>query len=98
MSKKKLMVLALAVLCTLLVTGVALSMSSTNFRLDWFTPLTGGGGGAATSSNYAANLTVGQSVTGLAASTHHRGCLGYWCAADMEVESRVFLPSVLRNH
>jgi hypothetical protein len=70
-------------------------MSSTNYRLDWFTPLTGGGGGAASSTNYAVNLTVGQSGIGASDSTDYSACLGYWCGTA--VEHRVYLPLVLRN-
>ena len=66
-----------------------------NCRLDWFTPLTGGGGGPASSTNYAVNLTVGQSAIGASASANYEGCLGYWCGTA--VEYRVYLPLVLRN-
>ena len=45
----------------------------------------------ASSTNYADNLTVGQS-----ASTNYGGCLGYWCGAD--VEHKIYLPLVLRNY
>jgi hypothetical protein len=95
MSKRTLIVIAGALLCGLLLAGVALAMESDNYRLDWFTPLTGGGGGAASSTNYAVNLTVGQSVIGTSDGTDYGGCLGYWCGAA--VEYRIFLPLVLRN-
>jgi hypothetical protein len=65
-----------------------------NYRLDWFTPLTGSGG-PASSANYAVNLTVGQSAIGASSSTNYGSCLGYWCGAA--VEYRIFLPLVLRN-
>jgi hypothetical protein len=84
-----------ALLCLALLASVALAMSSTNYRLDWFTPLTGGGGGAASSASYAVNFTVGQSVVGASTSANYGGCLGYWCAG--EVEHQVFLPLVLRD-
>ncbi|RLC84313.1 MAG: hypothetical protein DRI79_13060 [Chloroflexi bacterium] len=95
MTKRTLIVIAGAVLCTLLLAGVALAMSSDNYRLDWFTPLTGGGGGAASSTNYAVNLTVGQTVIGVSESPHYQGCLGYWCG---EFEHRVYLPLLLRDY
>ena len=72
-------------------------MSSDNYRLDWFIPLTGGGGGAADSTNYAINLTVGQSATGTSSSTNYGGCLGYWCGATAAGEFRVYLPLVLKH-
>ncbi len=91
--KRKVILLTLAVL--LLLTSSVLAMSSTNYRLDWFTPLTGGGGGASNSTNYAVNFTVGQSAIGTSSSTNYGGCLGYWCGIR---EYRVFLPLVLRNY
>ncbi len=60
----------------LLLTGSVLAMSSTNYRLNWFTPLTGGGGGAASSTNYAANFTVGQSAIGASTGATYNACLG----------------------
>jgi len=70
-------------------------MSSDHYRLDWFVPLTGSGG-AANSAHYAVNFTVGQSVIGASASTHYKGCLGFWCGAAAQY--RVYLPLVLRNY
>jgi hypothetical protein len=84
---------ALAIL--LLLAAGALAMYSTNYRLDWFTPLTGGGGGRASSAHYAVNFTIGQSAIGASASTNYKGCLGYWCGAV--IPYRVYLPLVLRN-
>ena len=94
MSKRTMTTLVVVLLCTLLVSGVALSMSSTNYRLDWFTPLTGGGGGPANSAQYAADVTVGQPAIGVGASASHGACLGYWCGGEVEV--RVYLPALLR--
>ncbi len=79
----------------LLLAGGALAMSSANYRLDWFTPLTGGGGGPANSANYAVNFTVGQSAIGASTSTNYGVCLGYWCGAGEQY--RVYLPLVLRD-
>ena len=95
MSKRKLIVI-LCLLCGLLLASRALAMSSTNYRLDWFTPLTSGGGGLASSAHYAVNFTVGQSVTGASASANYKGCLGYWCGAV--IPYRINLPLVLRNY
>jgi len=95
MTKRTLIVIVGALLCGLLLAGVALAMESDNYRLDWFTPLTGGGGGAASSANYAVNFTVGQSAIGASSSTNYGGCLGYWCGAD--VEYKIYLPLVLQD-
>ena len=79
----------------LLLVGGVLAMSSDNYRLDWFTPLTSGGGGPASSTSYAVNLTIGQSAIGIFDSGSYGVCLGYWCSGA--TGSRVFLPLVLRN-
>ena len=84
----------LALIALLLLAGKVLAMSSDHYRLDWFIPLTGSGG-AASSTNYAVNLTVGQTVIGVSESPHYQGCLGYWCG---EFEHRVYLPLLLRNY
>nr|HID13717.1 hypothetical protein [Anaerolineae bacterium] len=89
-------VILLALIALLLLTGSVLAMSSDNYRLDWFTPLTGGGGGPSSSTNYAVNFTVGQTAIGTSSSTNYGGCLGYWCGAG--VEYKIFLPLVLRNY
>jgi len=92
--KRPVFLLALIVLLLLLSNAVS-AMKSTNYHLDWFTPLTGGGGRAASSTNYAANFTVGQSVVGVSSGTNHEVCLGYWCSGAMQY--RIYLPLVLRN-
>ncbi len=79
----------------LLLAGGALAMSSANYRLDWFIPVTGGGGGPANSAHYAVNFTVGQSAIGASNSTNYGACLGYWCGAGEQY--RLYLPLVLRN-
>ena len=79
----------------LLLAGSALAMESDNYKLDWFTPLTGSGGGAASSANYAINFTIGQTVIGTSDSASYEGCLGYWCGRA--AEHKIYLPLVLRN-
>ena len=94
MNKRKTLALLVALSCILL-TGRALAMSSDNYRLDWFTPLTGGGGGAASSANYAVNFTIGQTASDTSSSAGYEGCLGYWC--DTAGAYDVYLPLILRN-
>jgi hypothetical protein len=86
--------LILILIAFLLLVGSAVAMDSANYKLEWFTPLTGGGG-AASSTNYAVNLTVGQSAIGVSSSTSYEGCLGYWC--ESATGHTVYLPLVLRN-
>jgi hypothetical protein len=69
-------------------------MSSANYHLEWFTPLTSGGGGAASSANYAINLTIGQSVTGASSSANYQTGLGYWYGVASGY--RVYLPLILK--
>ena len=93
MNVQKTIALLVVSLCVLL-TGSALAMSSTNYRLDWFTPLTSGGGGAASSPNYAVNLTIGQTAIGGSSSTSYSVGLGYWYGAEQQL--RVYLPLVIK--
>ena len=86
----------LIVVALLLLAGGALAMESENYRLDWFTPLTGGGGGPASSAHYAVNLTVGQAAIGSPDSTHYWAGLGYWYGVD--VGYTIYLPLVLKNY
>jgi len=84
-----------ALVALLLLTDGVLAMSSANYRLDWFTPLTGGGGGPASSTNYAVNFTVGQTTSGSSASANYATGLGYWYGIS---EYRIYLPLVLRDY
>ena len=95
MDKRKTTAFIAITLCGLLFASSALAMSSANYRLDWFTPLTSGGGGSAGSASYSVNLTVGQTAIGSASSSSNHVCLGYWCGAVGQW--RVYLPLVLRQ-
>jgi hypothetical protein len=83
----------MALACALLLGARAWAMSSTTYRLDWFTPLNSSGGGPASSANYKANFTVGQTVIGKATSANYRIGLGYWYVLD---PASLFLPSIQR--
>jgi hypothetical protein len=95
MTERKSIVIAGALLCALLLGRMALAMSSDNYRLDWFTPVSGSGGGSASSDHYAVNFTVGQTVIGTSDSSNYEGCLGYWCGGAARY--RIYLPLVLRS-
>lgn len=94
MNKRLLVAIVLVLLGGLLLTQITLAMSSTNYRLDWFTPLTTGGGGAASSAHYALNLTVGQTASDISAGANYQASLGYWSSVTSQM--RVYLPIVLR--
>lgn len=84
----------LAVLAAALAVG-AVAMTSSNYRLDWFTPGTGNGGGTSTSSNYVAHFTVGQTAIGTMSSSNYGVNLGYWYGLVRIF--RRFLPIVMEN-
>ncbi|MBN2147239.1 MAG: hypothetical protein JW726_07615 [Anaerolineales bacterium] len=95
MKKHSIRLLIAVLLLSLLLAGGALAMTSDNYRLDWFTPLTGGGGGAASSEHYSANLTVGQTSISASASENYQARLGYWQGL---LFYRVRLPLVARGY
>lgn len=89
------MAILLTVAAFLLLAGSVLAMSSTNYALDWYTPLTGGGGGPSSSAGYAVNFTVGQTaIGGPSTSASYGACLGYWCGA---AQRTIYLPLVLKD-
>ncbi len=94
MNRKLLILLLLVLLCALWLAQGALAMSSTNYKLDWFIPLTSGGGGAVSSANYAANFTVGQTAIGASASTNYGVGLGYWYGTAGGY--KIYLPLILK--
>ena len=83
--------LLLLLIALVLVVNQTWAMFSTNYRLDWYTPLTSSGG-PASSTNYAGNFSVGQSVIGYASSTGYTAGLGYWYGAAGGY--RVYLPLI----
>jgi len=95
MNTRRLLPLAIVLLCVLALAGNVLAMRSDNYWLDWFTPLTGGGGGPMGSTNYAANLTVGQSAIGAVSSANYATGLGYWYGAAGGY--KIYLPLMMRN-
>jgi hypothetical protein len=94
MRKQLLIAIVGVLLGGLLLTQIALAMSSAGYQLDWFTPLTGGGGGSASSTHYAVMFTIGQTATGASTSTSYKTGLGYWYGVDGS--TRVYLPVILR--
>ena len=91
-TKRRAILLILAAL--LVLAHTALAMSSASYRLDWFTPLTSGGGGSASSTHYAADLTVGQVAIATSFSSHYGVGLGYWYGLIEWFQTH--LPLVLR--
>ncbi len=94
MKTKHWMLALLIISLALIVVHSAVAMSSANYRLDWFTALTGSGG-SSSSAHYAVNLTVGQTVIGPSTSAGYHVGLGYWYGTGMTY--RIYLPVVLRS-
>ena len=78
----KWIVVLVTIVCLVVAVSSALAMSSTNFGLDWFVPLTNGGGGVVKSTNCSVDLTVGQTVIGDTTSDNFKTRLGYWHCED----------------
>jgi hypothetical protein len=89
---KTLAILLLVVIILLLLAGPAMAMVSTQYHLDWFTPLTGSGG-SASSAHYNVYFTTGQAAQGdVQQSTNHKTGLGFWYARLVEL--RILVPAV----
>jgi hypothetical protein len=94
MRQRLLIAIVVVLLGGLLLAQIVLAMSSTHYKLDWFTPLTGGGGGATSSTHYVVNFTIGQSAYDASASTSYKAGLGYWYGAAGSY--RIYLPLLLK--
>jgi hypothetical protein len=90
--KRRAILLTLVLL--LLLTQAAGAMSSASFSLDWLLPLTGGSGGEVSSANYAANLTLGQTVADDSSSTNYAVHMGFW--QDFVNAVRLWLPMTVK--
>ncbi len=86
----------LILIALLWMASSALAMSSSHYRLDWFTPMTGSGGGPVSSAHYTASFTVGQSVTGASASQHYGSGMGYWYGW-LSNKLHIFLPVLAKS-
>jgi hypothetical protein len=95
MKDRKSLALLAALLCFLLLVGVALAQTSASYDLTW--NVIAGGGGPITGGGYAINSTIGQPVVGVAKDTGYELCSGFWCGAAV-VEYRIYLPIVLKNY
>jgi hypothetical protein len=89
-------VIFLTLLLLLLVVQNATALASTNYRLDWFIPMTTSSGVLSSSTNYAINYSLGQTVIGNSASTHYAIGLGYWNGLFQLV--RLYLPFISNIH
>lgn len=91
---KRTLIVALLIVgaCLVLATSVT-AMNLTNYRIDWMVPLTASGG-SGSSSQYAVQVSVGQTSIDTGSSTHYRLCAGYWCGVPAQFWLR--LPLIQR--
>jgi hypothetical protein len=95
--------LLLTALISLILVTTALAMSSANFNVDWYVLLNGGGRSELESTNYAADLTYGQTAIRAGASDNYRAGLGYWhgiIETDITIPIRIYytqLPMLSKN-
>lgn len=90
MRKKPIFVL-LALFVLLVMVQSVFAMSSANYQLNWYVPMTGIGGPHMTSANYAVDMTAGQSAVNVSSSANYDVRMGYWAGFP---GSRIFLPTV----
>lgn len=67
---------------------------SVNNDLSWH--VIGGGGGTMESAGHTVQGTLGQPVTGQAASSGHTLCSGFWCGEGAG-EFKVYVPLIIRE-
>jgi hypothetical protein len=92
--QRKILVYLVLGLALLLLAQNVWAMSSTHYRLDWFTPPTIAGGGPSHSVNFSANVTIGQSVIGASSNSKFRSGLGYWYGLQPKL---MYLPMIRKN-
>lgn len=90
MNRQKFALLA-ALLCSLLLAGVSLAMSSASYAINW--NVIGGGGGHVTAGSYALNATLGQAVVGTSGSASRGLCAGFWCGVAIETPALTPSPT-----
>ena len=73
-----------------------LAMSSANYELSWFTPLSGSGGSEMSSTNYSAYSTIGQTAIGVSTSTNYSVGLGFWYWYGLLSRGPLYLPIIMR--
>jgi hypothetical protein len=92
MSKRKVVLLAVALLSCLL--GASATQAFQAPAIDW--AVTSGGGGHLEAAPYVLDGTVGQAIVGTVSQEPYSICAGLWCTAGAAY--LVYLPLVLRQH
>ena len=95
--QRMMLILAILSFAALLATTVVAGYSEVSVRKQ----IIAGGGRYASSANFAINGTLGQSVTGYAASGNHAVVAGYWSDhsfADTHQTEQIYLPLTLKTY
>ena len=82
MNKRKVLRLVIGFLCCLLLGGMALAISSDNYRIDW--DVIAGGGGRASSTSHTMRSTIGQTAIGPSSSANFQLGAGYLYGVGVE--------------
>jgi len=81
MNKRKTLRVVIGFLCCLLLGGMALAISSDNYRIDW--DVIAGGGEPASSASHTMRSTIGQTAIGPSSSVNFQLGAGYWYGVRM---------------
>ena len=99
MNKRKALRLVIGFLCCFLLGGMALAMSSDNYRIDW--DVIAGGGVPASSASYTLRSTMGQAAIGSSSSASFQLGAGYWYGVGVPAPPpayKICLPIILKNY
>ena len=98
--RRRRLALLLTILTSLVLVTTVLAMSSANFGLNWFVPLSGGGNNGLVSANYGADVTYGQTAIRSGASDNYRVGLGFWNGiidTNIPITYLIQLPMLVKN-
>lgn len=98
MGKGNCVTLVAALLCCLLLVGVALAQTPTGYGLSWWT-VDGGGATFSSEGAYALGGTIGQPEAGAVWGHNYTMSGGFWGSGAVTAgEVHLYLPVVLRNY
>jgi len=93
MHRHVMLALVAALVCGLIVAGMASASGLGSYGLPW--NVLGSGGGRTSSSSYALGATLGQAGIGLSGSAGHEVRAGYWYGLGPALPAPLFLPLIL---
>jgi hypothetical protein len=99
MNKRKALTLVTGFLCCFLLGGMALAMSSANYRIDW--GVIAGGGGPASSASHTMRSTIGQAAIGSSSSANFQLGAGYLYGVRAPVPPppyKIYLPIIVKRY